>query len=116
MPVSRADTLSKASPRRALSNLTPKALNAPASHANKSEGVRTQNPLKQTHMRASQLFVGKENAVRSEGYVPGKKRGIQEVDDVEDVDVKARLTARQFGSQVALTTAAVGIFTVILHS
>jgi hypothetical protein len=72
--------------RRALGDLTPRAMNSPSTHARNvepSEAIQARSPLKKVTSHIPSIFAEKENAMPSTPASQGRKRGIEEVDDVE---------------------------------
>jgi hypothetical protein len=67
--------------RRALGDLTPRAINSPVIDA--SEAIRPPSPLKKITSHIPSVFADKENLVDSPAPTHGKKRSIDEVDDAE---------------------------------
>lgn len=67
--------------RRALGDLTPKAINSPIIES--SEAIRPRSPLKKVASHISSVFADKENLVTPGAIPQGKKRGIEEVEDAE---------------------------------
>ena len=71
--------------RRALGDLTPRALNSPATqarNAGSSEAIPTRSPLKKVTSHIPNVFANKEN-LETSAFSHGKKRGIEEVEDAE---------------------------------
>jgi hypothetical protein len=105
--------------RRALGDLTPRAINSPASQTKNvmsSEPIRARSPLKKVTSHIPNTFADKENLLDSSIVAPqGKKRGIDEVDGAEMVE-NAKMLAHQRGAdawgEVRLTTEAIQRYTV----
>lgn len=71
--------------RRALGDLTPRALNSPATlarNAGSSEAIPARSPLKKVTSHIPNVFADKEN-LETSAFSHGKKRGIDEVEDAE---------------------------------
>jgi hypothetical protein len=105
--------------RRALGDLTQRALNSPATHSahkDPSEATRPRSPLKKASSHIPNVFADKENLDTVAATPQGKKRGIEEVDDVEKAGgAKMLAHARDeslWDSGMRLTTAAVQRHTV----
>jgi hypothetical protein len=71
--------------RRALGDLTPRAVNSPTQLKNvePSDATRPRSPLKKITSHIPSVFADKENLITSNEPPQSKKRGIEEVDDVE---------------------------------
>ncbi|KAF2125720.1 hypothetical protein P153DRAFT_434167 [Dothidotthia symphoricarpi CBS 119687] len=78
---------SKAPSRYVLSDMTPTVANAP------SESTRTPSPLKRVTSHVPSVFAEKENLATSDACPKGRKRSIDEVDDVESTQ-SAKTLAR----------------------
>lgn len=88
--------------RRVLGDLTPNAINMPASQVtarDPSHVSRAQSPLKQVTTPAPATFVDKENLATLNAYSKGKKRGIEEVDSAETVE-NLKMLARGRGDSI----------------
>lgn len=109
MSVSQANSPSKGTPRRALGELTPKALNTPSKRADLFDNTRAHSPLKQMQTLSPQLFGDKENP--SITAFKGRKRSINEVDDAERIDAKVRVAGSALAN-TALSAAAMRLYTV----
>lgn len=113
-------TPSKTPSRRALGDLTPRALNSPASQTKNvlsAEAIRARSPLKKVTSHIPNTFADKENLLASPNVASqGKKRGIEEVDSAETIEnAKMLAHAREegaWGTGVRLTTEAVQRHTV----
>lgn len=71
--------------RRALGDLTPRAINSPV--IDSSEATRPRSPLKKLTSHIPSVFADKENLVASPAaHTHGKKRSIEEVEDAEKPD------------------------------
>lgn len=71
--------------RRALGELTPRAINSPSTHSGDSESsqaIQARSQLKKVTSHIPSVFADKENLLASVSS-HGKKRSIDEVDDVE---------------------------------
>ncbi|KAF2020603.1 hypothetical protein BU24DRAFT_416274 [Aaosphaeria arxii CBS 175.79] len=114
--MSAQDSPSKSSARRALGNLTPQAINSPSKHTyafEPSDMMRSISPLKHMQTLSPQLFPEKENLLQTNALQAGRKRGIDEVEDAENVDAQSKtLGTRDF----ARTGAVRPITTEALHS
>ncbi|KAF1971328.1 hypothetical protein BU23DRAFT_471498 [Bimuria novae-zelandiae CBS 107.79] len=109
MSASQINNPSKGTPRRALGDLTPRALNTPSRRADPFDGTRAQSPLKQMQTLSPQLFGGKENAIAN---IPkGTKRNICEVDDVERVEDAKIRAAESNAVKIGLSAATVRLHT-----
>ncbi|KAJ4304668.1 hypothetical protein N0V90_000195 [Kalmusia sp. IMI 367209] len=97
-------SVSHASPRRILGELSPRALNSPSKRVDPSEGARAHSPLKQMQTLTPQLFGEKENAPK------GRKRSIHEVEDAERVD-DAKIRVGGTAGNIGLSAAAVRLHT-----
>jgi hypothetical protein len=110
---------SKTSTRRVLGDMTSNSLNSPSQqtkNAEPSEGVRARSPLKKVNSHIPSVFADKENLDAPAVYPQGKKRGIEEVDDAEDME-HAKMLARGRDepmptTETRLTTAAIQRHTV----
>ncbi|KAF2824715.1 hypothetical protein CC86DRAFT_295844 [Ophiobolus disseminans] len=72
--------------RRALGELSPRAINSPSTqfkNAEPSEATRPRSPVKKVSSHIPSVFADKENLLAGNALPQGKKRGIEEVDDVE---------------------------------
>jgi hypothetical protein len=77
---------SKTPSRRALGDLTPRAINSPPTqfkNVEPAEAIRPRSPLKKVTSHIPSVFADKENLLASSTLPQGKKRGIDEVEDVE---------------------------------
>ncbi|KAF2029342.1 hypothetical protein EK21DRAFT_113071 [Setomelanomma holmii] len=100
--------------RRALGDLTPKSINSPTAqtrNVNSSEAIRPRSPLKKVTSHIPSLFTDKENLPAPEVLPQGKKRGIEEVEEVERPSY-AKMLARGrdeslWNSGMRLTTTAI---------
>jgi hypothetical protein len=109
----------KTSTRRVLGDMTPNSLNSPSQqtkNAEPSEGVRARSPLKKATSHIPSVFADKENLDAPAVYSQGRKRGIEEVDEAEDMD-HAKMLARgrdepMPSTETRLTTAAIQRHTV----
>jgi hypothetical protein len=81
--------------RYALSELTPRAINSPTQPKNvePSEAIWPRSPLKKITSHIPSVFADKENLLFSHAPPQGRKRGIDEVDDVESAG-DAKMLAR----------------------
>lgn len=111
---------SKTSSRRALGDMTPKSLNSPSQqtkNAEPSEGVQARSPLKKVTSYIPSVFADKENLEAPTLYLVSKKRGIEEVDDAEDMpNTKMVALGRDepmLSTETRLTTAAIKKHTVL---
>jgi hypothetical protein len=105
--------------RRALGDLTPHALNSPTIHSTPkepSDAIRPRSQLKKVTSHIPSVFADKENLDTSSPVVQGKKRGIEQVEDVEKAGgAKMLAHARDeslWNSGVRLTAAAMQQHTV----
>lgn len=100
--VSAHNTPSKSPSRRVLGDLTPKPINTPSKQTNnldRSETTKAHSPLKQVQALSPQFFKEKENILATGTLQAGRKRGINEVDDAENVDSAGKAFAeRDVGS------------------
>ena len=107
---------SKTPSRRALGDLTQRAINTPPSHTkgfDSSELTRAQSPLKQVTNYTPSGFVNKENFTTPTAYSASKKRGIEEVEAVETADrLKLLACERDVNRTTQLTADAVQRHTV----
>lgn len=72
--------------RRALGDLTPNCIHSPTTqtrNADPSEAIRPRSPLKKVTSHIPSVFADKENLLAPNALPQGKKRGIEEVEDVE---------------------------------
>jgi hypothetical protein len=85
----------KTQSRYALGELTPRAINSPTQPKNvePSEAIRPRSPLKKATSHIPLVFADKENLLFSHAPPQGRKRGIDEVDDVESAG-EAKMLAR----------------------
>jgi hypothetical protein len=105
--------------RRALGDLTPRAINSPSTqtrNVESSEAIQARSPLKKVTSHIPSVFVDKENIRAADASLQGKKRGIDEVEDVESAG-NAKMLARGrdetlWDSGMRLTTAAMQRHTV----
>jgi hypothetical protein len=102
------------SPRRALGDLTPRAINSPILES--SEAIRPRSPLKKVTSHIPSVFADKENLAGAAALSQGKKRGIDEVEDAEKAGSGKMLAhardASMWESGMQLTAAAVQRHTV----
>jgi hypothetical protein len=103
---------SKTPSRRALGDLTPRAINTPSKQSKtfiSSQAARAHSPLKST--QPPRMLADKENFAAPDALYTPRKRSIDEVDSVESVEA-AKMIARRRDAPLAhagtqLTTAAV---------
>jgi hypothetical protein len=105
--------------RRALGDLTQHAVNSPTAHSaykESSEAIRARSPLKKATSHLPNVFADKENLDTLGATPQGKKRSIDQVDDVEKAGgAKMLAHARDeslWDSGMRLTTAAMQRHTV----
>jgi hypothetical protein len=105
--------------RRALGDLTQHAVNSPTAHSaykGSSEAIRARSPLKKATSHLPNVFADKENLDTLGATPQGKKRSIDQVDDVEKAGgAKMLAHARDeslWDSGMRLTTAAMQRHTV----
>ncbi|KAH7082200.1 hypothetical protein FB567DRAFT_100155 [Paraphoma chrysanthemicola] len=111
-------SLPKTPSRRALGDLTPQSINSPTTqprNVDASEAIRPRSPLKKVTSHIPSVFADKENLLAPDALPPSKKRGIDEVDDVERPGY-AKMLARGrdeslWDSGMRLTTAAMQQYT-----
>jgi hypothetical protein len=110
---------SKTPTRRVLGDVTPKALNTPASltkGCEPSEVARAESPLKQVTTHSPTVVIDKENYATLSAQSKGRKRSIEEVDSAETAEnLKMLACARDeslFNIGMRLTTDAVQKHTV----
>jgi hypothetical protein len=100
--------------RRALGDLTPRAINSPIIES--PEAIRPRSPLKKVTSHIPSVFADKENLENPGALPQGKKRGIDEVDDAEKAGSGKMLAhardASMWESGMQLTAAAVQRHTV----
>ncbi|CAI6333099.1 unnamed protein product [Periconia digitata] len=107
--MSTSHSPSKATPRRVLGDVTPKALNSPSKqrHAPLPSGVApAKGPLTQASTLLPNASLNKENLKFPVPHSPSKKRSIYEVEDAENAgNAKAMFGARdpKMGWKAALT-------------
>jgi len=86
----------KTSSRRALGDLTPRAVNSPTQPKNvvePADAIRPRSPLKKITSHIPSVFADKENFLASNDPSQSRKRGIEDVDDVETAG-HAKMLAR----------------------
>jgi hypothetical protein len=75
--------------RRALGELTPRAINTPSKHLqalDPLDATRARSPLKQVQTLSPHVRAGKENVSQPVALKAGRKRTIGEVDGVENAE------------------------------